>query len=183
MSKIKQRISMIFLVIISFIMSGCGVSVPKDIQPVSNFEVDKYLGQWYEIARIDNWFEEDMINVYANYSLQEDGSIKVVNRGYNSDKQAWKESIGKAYLIDEPNMAALKVSFFGPFYGGYNIVKLDDDYQVALVVGSSKKYLWILARTPCISDEIKNAYIQKAQDIGYDVSKINFNIQSSCTVK
>lgn len=183
MNTIKKRISAVFLMVVSATLAGCSVQVPKNITPINNFNSDKYLGEWYEIARLDNWFEKNMTNVSANYSLREDGGIKVVNRGYDNEKQAWQESIGKAYFIGSPDIAALKVSFFGPFYGGYNIVKIDDDYQVALIAGSSDEYLWILARTPCISDEVKDAYIQKAQDIGFDVNKLNFNIQSSCSVK
>lgn len=181
MNRIILGIKTLFLLIITFVITACGVDVPKNVVPINNFKADQYLGEWYEIARIDNRFEKNMINVTANYSLRDDDGIKVVNRGFDPDKQEWNESIGKAYFTSSPDVAALKVSFFGPFYGGYNVVKLDDDYKVALVAGSSNDYLWILARTPCISEQMKTAYVQKAQEIGYDVTKLNFNIQSSCS--
>ncbi|RKS87219.1 apolipoprotein D and lipocalin family protein [Orbus hercynius] len=155
------------------------VSVPRGIKPISHFQPEQYLGKWYEIARLDNRFEQGLINVYAHYSYRDDNGLKVINRGYNKQKDQWQESIGKAYFLDTPNIAALKVSFFGPFYGGYHVVKIDPNYQVALVVGSTNRYLWILARTPSISDKIKTEYIQMAKSLGFDISKLNFDIQTN----
>lgn len=158
---------------------GCSTSIPKGLEPVTDFQADKYLGKWYEIARIDNKFEKNMTQVTANYSLRDDGGIRVVNRGFDAIAQQWRESIGKAYFVRGEHTGALKVSFFGPFYGGYNIVKLDQDYQTVLVAGLSKEFLWILSRKPCISQEIKDAYVKKAAEIGYDTQRLNFNIQTS----
>lgn len=178
-----SKIRVIFLTFISLLISACQIKVPDDITPVNHFDAARYLGKWYEIARLDNKFEKNMVNVSANYSLRDDNGIKVVNRGFDNEKQVWQESIGRAYFLGATDVAALKVSFFGPFYGGYNVVKLDKDYQVALIAGSNKEYLWILARTPCISDELKTAYVEKAKEIGFDINKLNFNIQTSCTVQ
>lgn len=155
------------------------VNAPKGIDAISHFQPEQYLGKWYEIARLDNRFEKGLMNVYAHYSLRDDQGIKVVNRGYNPQKQRWQESTGKAYFIQTPDIAALKVSFFGPFYGGYHVVKIDPSYQVALVAGSTHHYLWILARTPSISDEVKAEYVQVAKSLGFDVAKLNFDIQAA----
>lgn len=176
--KICKLLTGLYLFFSSIALVGCSTKIPKGINPVTDFKADKYLGKWYEIARINNRFEKNMTQVTADYSLRDDGGIKVVNRGFNTVSQKWAESIGKAYFVKSPNIGALKVSFFGPFYGGYNIVKLDEDYQTVLVAGSSKEYLWILSRTPCISEEIKQAYVKKAAEIGYDTSLLNFDIQT-----
>ncbi|MEG0113024.1 MAG: lipocalin family protein, partial [Comamonas sp.] len=118
-------------------LPGCAVSVPQGVQPVSGFDASKYMGAWYELARIDHRFEKGLTQVSATYSLNADGSVTVLNRGYDPAKQAWREAQGKARFLGQADEAALKVSFFGPFYGGYNVVSLDDQYQTALVIGSS----------------------------------------------
>lgn len=159
---------------------GCSSNtIPQGIEPITGFQAEKYLGTWYEVARINNHFEKNIDQAFANYSLRDDGGMKVVNKGYNTETKQWQESIGKAYFVKSPNIGALKVSFFGPFYGGYNIVKLDNDYQTVLIAGSSKDYLWILSRTPCISEKTKKAYVEKAKTIGYDVSRLNFDVQTN----
>ena len=142
-------------------------SIPKGVKAVTNFEKEKYLGKWYEVARFDFRFERNMNNTTANYSLNENGTIKVVNRGYNYKKQKWSEAKGKAKFAGEPDVAMLKVSFFGPFYAGYNVIALDKDYQYALVSGQSLKYLWILSRTPTIPENVKLEYLKIASELGY----------------
>ncbi|HHH2121730.1 TPA: outer membrane lipoprotein Blc, partial [Yersinia enterocolitica] len=134
---------------------ACGVTPPKDVKIVDNFQLPRYLGTWYEIARLDHSFERGLDNVTANYSPRDDGGVKVINRGYNAKKQQWQESIGKAYFIGSPQQASLKVSFFGPFYGGYNVIDLDDEYQHALIAGPNREYLWILSRTPTIDNQTR----------------------------
>lgn len=176
--KLFKLLTALYASLSSIALLGCQTKIPQGIEPVMNFQANKYLGKWYEIARINNKFEKNMTQVTADYSLRDDGGIKVVNRGFNTVSQKWAESVGKAYFVKSPNIGALKVSFFGPFYGGYNIVKLDEDYQTVLVAGSSKEYLWILSRKPCISEEIKQAYVKKAAEIGYDTSLLNFDIQT-----
>ena len=152
---------------------GCKTyPVPEGAIPVSPFDKDRYLGTWYEIARFDFKFEKDLNNTTATYSLNPDGTIKVVNRGYNYVKGEWKQAIGKGKFVAEPTVARLKVSFFGPFYGGYNVVALDDEYQYALISGSSLEYLWILARTKTMPDSIKNSYVAIAEEIGFDTSQL-----------
>lgn len=154
------------------ILSGCAVSPPKGIQPISNFELNKYLGKWYEIARIDQRFERGLVRTSAEYSLNNDGTVKVTNRGFNPEKNAWKESTGKAKFLGDPTTAALKVSFFGPFYGGYNVVYLDDVYQTALVIGSDPSYFWLLSRSSTMDTGKYYDLMMKAESYGVDISKV-----------
>lgn len=153
-------------------VSGCAVSIPSGIQPVTNFDVNKYLGKWYELARIDHHFERGLSNTTAEYSLNDDGTVKVINRGYSVDKDIWKESAGKAKFLKDPKTAALKVSFFGPLYGGYNVVYLDESYQTALIIGDNVKYFWLLSRDLSISDERYDGLLKKAKGMGVDVSQV-----------
>lgn len=163
---------LLFGLLISSFLLGCSVKPPSDITPVINFELPRYLGTWYEIARIDNRFEKGLSQVSADYSLRDDGGVKVVNRGWNDKKQKWEQSIGKAYFVKSPQEGALKVSFFGPFYGGYNIIKIDEGYQTALVISDNKNYLWILSRTPKISQKKLEEYLSFAEENGFDRDRI-----------
>jgi apolipoprotein D and lipocalin family protein len=148
------------------------VSIPKGVTAVSSFEKAKYLGKWYEIARFDFRFEKGLNNTTAEYSLNSNGTIKVVNRGYDYEKKIWKESIGKAKFVGNDSIAMLKVSFFGPFYAGYNVIAIDPEYKYALVSGSSFDYLWILSREKSIPADIKSLYLEKAEKLGYKVSNL-----------
>ncbi len=173
-SNMKKFLLLIFM---GMILVSC-VTVPKDIKPVKNFELPKYLGKWYEIARIDNSFEKGLTHVTAEYSLKDDGGVKVLNKGYSSEKDEWKEAEGKAYFIEDSGTGLLKVSFFGPFYGAYVIFWLDyENYNYALVTSSSKSYLWILSRTPEINDNIKQFLMDEIESHGFDKSKIMFVVQ------
>ena len=139
---------------------------------IRGFEVNKYLGTWYEIARLDHSFERGMDKVYAEYSVREDGGLKVVNHGFDTKKQAWHEAIGKAYFVETPDVGRLKVSFFGPFYGAYTIIELDKPaYRYALVTGG-KDYLWILSRTPKMDNETKQKLIAQAKSLGFETDKL-----------
>ncbi|AOF16419.1 TPA: outer membrane lipoprotein Blc [Yersinia enterocolitica] len=151
---------------------ACGVTPPKDVKIVDNFQLPRYLGTWYEIARLDHSFERGLDNVTANYSPRDDGGVKVINRGYNAKKQQWQESIGKAYFIGSPQQASLKVSFFGPFYGGYNVIDLDDEYQHALIAGPNREYLWILSRTPTIDNQTRDRLVSVAKHYGFPVEEL-----------
>lgn len=151
---------------------ACTTTPPKGVTPVEGFNAELYLGSWYEIARLDHRFERGLDHVTATYSKRDDGGLKVINRGFNVKKQRWQESIGKAYFTGSPSRAALKVSFFGPFYGGYNVIALDNDYQHALVCGPNRNYLWILSRSPQIDNSVKEALTKKARENGFDISKL-----------
>ena len=145
---------------------------PKGVKPVSDFNASRYLGKWYEIARLENRFEKGMEQVTATYSLRSDGGITVLNRGYDPIKNRWKESEGKAYFTGAPTTAALKVSFFGPFYGGYNVIKLDKDYQHALVSGPNRDYLWILSRSTTLPETVKQDFLATARELGFPVEQL-----------
>lgn len=145
---------------------------PKGVTPVTGFDAGRYLGKWYEIARLENRFERGLERVTATYGKRTDDGISVLNRGYNPQTQKWQESEGKAYFIGDPATAALKVSFFGPFYGGYNVIRLDENYQYALVSGPNRDYLWILSRTPTIPDAVKQDYVDTARKLGFRVDQL-----------
>lgn len=153
------------------LITSCA-SIPKKAKPVQNFDLNKYLGNWYEIARFDFRFEKDLDNVMAQYSLNNKGNVNVVNSGYNFKKEKWVSAEGVAKFRGDKNSAALKVSFFGPFYSGYNVIALDEDYKYALVAGKDLKYLWILSREKSIPEDIKAEYLKIAQEVGYDTSEL-----------
>ena len=154
------------------LLGGC-VGAPEHIQPVDGFELNKYLGTWYEIARLDHSFERGLEQVTANYSLRDDGGVKVINKGFNTIKSKWKQAEGKAYFVGEPYIGQLKVSFFGPFYGGYNIIELDKtNYQYSLVCGPNLSYLWILARDPQLDKAIVDKLVAKAKSLGFATDKL-----------
>jgi apolipoprotein D and lipocalin family protein len=156
------------------LLAGC-VGVPDGVQPVDNFELARYLGTWYEIARLDHSFERGLSRVTAEYSLREDGGVRVVNRGYSEKEGKWKEAEGKAYFVDRADQGHLKVSFFGPFYGSYIVFELDcDSYQYALVSGPDKSYFWILARKPEMDKELKERLVANAAARGFDMSGLIF---------
>jgi apolipoprotein D and lipocalin family protein len=154
-------------------------SIPNGVEAVKKFDKNRYLGKWYEIARIDFKFERDLNNTTAEYSSLKNGKIRVVNRGYNYKKNEWKKAIGKAKFVHEADEAMLKVSFFGPFYAGYNVIRLDDDYNYALIAGRNFNYLWILSRTPSIPNTIKEEYLNFASKVGFDTSRLNWVVHNN----
>ncbi len=163
-----------WVVVASLVLAAC-TGVPDGIEPVEDFELDRYLGTWYEIARLDHRFERGLSNVSANYSMREDGGVAVSNRGYREEEAEWDEAEGKAYFVDGPNVGRLKVSFFGPFYGGYNVFVLDrENYDYAMVAGPDRSYLWILARTPEIDDSVRDELVSKAAEAGFDIEALIF---------
>ncbi len=164
---------------ISPMLFGC-VKIPAGITPVDDFDIDRYLGRWYEIARLDHRFERGLEQVSAEYSLLPNGGVKVVNRGFSTAEQKWKEAEGKAFFVDAPGEGHLKVSFFGPFYSSYVIFELDQqNYEYAFVSGANRSYLWLLARTPEIDESIKNDFIRRADDLGFDTSELIWVTQKS----
>jgi apolipoprotein D and lipocalin family protein len=151
-----------------FCLAGC-TGIPQGLDPVKGFDVDRYLGTWYEIGRLDHSFERGLSNVTADYSVRPDGGIDVLNRGYDRKKGAWKEAEGKAYFLGEKDVGRLKVSFFGPFYGGYNVIALDrENYSWSVVCGPDMKYFWILARQPRIDPVKLEELVAFAAGKGFD---------------
>ncbi len=171
MKKQSKIISLIVVIGIIILFNSCA-SIPQKAKPVENFEVNRYLGTWYEVARFDFRFEKDLDNTSANYTLDKKGNVIVLNSGYNFVKKKWSKADGLAKFRGDKNIAALKVSFFGPFYSGYNVIALDENYQYALIAGKNLDYLWILSRTKELPDEIKTEYLKIAEDIGYDTSRL-----------
>ena len=170
--KTKHLIPKSLAVIIGlFSFSSC-VSIPNGATAVTPFDSGKYLGKWYEIARMDFKFERNLNQTSANYSLNSDGSIKVVNRGYNYITGKWSEATGKAKFAGDTNVARLKVSFFGPFYSGYNVIALDPEYKYALIAGNNLGYMWILARTKTIPNVVKENYTKLAAGLGFNVDAL-----------
>lgn len=161
-------------IILILFFTGC-VGIPENVKPVDDFKLDRYLGTWYEIARLDHPFERGLSRVTAEYSLRDDGGVRVVNRGYSAEENKWKQAEGKAYFVRGSDQGYLKVSFFGPFYGSYVVFELDHEhYQYALVCGPDTSYLWILARTPELRKDIVDDLLAKAASAGFDTSGMIF---------
>lgn len=153
-------------------LAGC-TSLPEDIEPVTGFDSDRYLGTWYEIARLDHSFERGLTNVRAEYSRNNDGSIKVINRGYNAEDENWEEADGRAVFVEDENTGHLKVSFFGPFYASYVVFELDkEEYSFAYVTGYNRDYLWFLSRTPEVSEEALESFRERATEEGFDLEAL-----------
>ncbi|GAB6277167.1 outer membrane lipoprotein (lipocalin) [uncultured spirochete] len=168
----KRTLGFVMTLIIGMAFFSSCATIPNGANVVDHFEKEKYLGKWYEIARFDFSFEKNLNNTTAEYSIRKDGKIDVKNRGYNYVTKKWQEANGKARFRGDDTLAALEVSFFGPFYAAYNVIALDKDYQYALIAGSNLNYLWILSRTKTIPDEVRNEYLMIAKSAGYDVSKL-----------
>ena len=157
---------------LSFFISAC-TGLPENVTPVDDFELNRYLGKWYEIARLDHRFERGLSKVTADYTLMDNGDVKVINRGFSSDDNTWKEIEGKARFVGDETMGHLKVSFFGPFYSSYVVFELDrDNYQYAFVAGYNKSYLWLLSRTPEVSDELVDRFVKRAGELGFDTDEL-----------
>ncbi len=161
------------MVCVLALISGC-TAAPQGVRPVEGFELQRYLGKWYEIARLDHSFERGLSDVTAQYSLREDGGVRVLNRGFNAKKKEWKSAEGKAFFVTEPDVAHLRVSFFGPFYGAYVVVELDPDYRYALVSGPDRGYLWILSRTPDLSQSVIDRLVARAAALDFPVEELIF---------
>ena len=169
-----KHTKIILLVVIAFFITAC-TGKPDGMVAVKNFELDRYLGKWYEIARLDHSFERGLDNITAVYSLRDDGGVEVINSGYSIEDNEWRQAEGKAYFVDDTNSGHLKVSFFGPFYGSYIIFEMDmKDYQHAFISGPSTSYLWLLSRTPQVSPEIIDQFKKRAAEFGFDTSKLIF---------
>lgn len=165
-----NKISLIFF---SILLSAC-TGLPHTVQPVTNFNLEKYLGTWYEIARLDHSFERGLNNISATYSMRDDGGVKVLNRGFSIDKNEWSQAEGRGYFMGADNIGHLKVSFFGPFYGSYAIFELDNNYEYAFISGNNYDYLWLLARTPVVDDVVIETFKEKAKNLGFNTSELIF---------
>ena len=166
--------SIVVCILLCLGLSGC-VSIPDRIEPVQGVQLNRYLGKWYEIARLDHSFERGLNDVTAEYSLREDGGVKVINRGFSSAENQWKQAEGRAYFVRDPTEGYLKVSFFGPFYGAYIIFGLDqENYQYAFITSHDKSYLWLLSRTPTVPDELISPFINVSNSLGFKTDQLVF---------
>ncbi len=159
----------------------CGVSLfgcsacrsTIDTTTVPEFDLNLFMGKWYEIARFDHFFERDLVGCTADYSILPDNTIQVVNSGYKKDFNGkFKQSVGKARRSDNTIPGKLEVSFFLWFYSDYNVLYLSPDYNYVLIGGSSNKYLWILSRTPQMEQDAINTVLAVAKERGYDTDKL-----------
>lgn len=163
-----------FMALLAVLALGGCTGVPEGVVPVEGFRLDRYLGIWHEIARQDHAFERGLTSITATYSPRDDGGIDVLNRGWDPERGTWRQALGRAYFIGNPDTASLKVSFFGPFYGGYHVFALDPDYGWALVSGPSREYFWILARTPELPPALLSRLLERARRAGFDTDSLIF---------
>jgi apolipoprotein D and lipocalin family protein len=161
----------VLVLLAAVLLTGC-VTVPDGIEPVRGFDAERYLGTWYEIARLDHGFERGLTHVQAEYGRREDGGIAVTNRGWEADDGTWDEANGRAYFVEDAETGYLKVSFFGPFYGAYVVFALDPDYRWALVTGPNRNYLWLLARDPLLDPALRDAILERAEAAGFDLDEL-----------
>lgn len=166
----KHLIKKSLCYISTLLLCGCHSDSTGDIPAVDNFNAGKYMGDWYEIARLPNYFEKDLQCVTANYTLLPSGRIMVRNCGVKDNIR--RCITGEAKLRGEADKGELLVSFQWPFYGAYRIIYLNDDYSVAMVTGSRKKYFWILSRTPKLPVGELEKLIHWAKTHGYETEKL-----------
>lgn len=175
----SKRIVILVWLSLSLLLGGC-LGMPEGVEPVEDFDRDAYLGTWYEIARLDHSFERGLSRVSAEYSLRDDGGLRVINRGYDAASGEWQSAEGRAYFVDSPQRGHLKVSFFGPFYSSYVVFELDhEDYQYAFVSGYNREYLWLLARTPEVPTELIQSFRNRARQFGFAVDELIYPEQPS----
>lgn len=169
---LRMSLLALFSLVLIFVSACASTKPPAGVVPVSPFDIGRYEGRWYELARLDHAFERGMTDVSATYTRDTDGTVKVQNRGFDQANGRWKEAIGKARFTGSPDVASLKVSFFGPFYGGYHVAAMDPDYQWALVLGPDTGYCWILARRKHLDDAQMKQIVERAQALGVDTSSL-----------
>ncbi len=168
-------------ILLLLLASGCSVAPPEGVAPVTGFQLPRYLGTWYEVARLDHRFERGLEAVTAEYAMRDGGGVTVTNRGWNTADGEWDEARGKAFFTGTPDTASLKVSFFGPFYGGYHVLALDEsaaDYRYSMISGPDRGYLWILSRTPELDPDTLEALVEQARGLGFSVDGLIFVDQS-----
>ena len=166
-----NAIRLLLVSVSALLLSAC-VQVPENVEPVTGFDAERYLGTWYEIARLDHRFERNMEQVTATYSWREDGGVRVLNRGFDTEKAEWEDAEGRAYFVEDKATGFLKVSFFGPFFGSYIVFGLDDDYQHAFISGPDTSYLWLLSREPRVDDGVKQEFLAQAAAAGFPVEDL-----------
>ncbi|RLQ22463.1 lipocalin [Seongchinamella sediminis] len=153
------------------LLTGC-TGLPDGIAPVSDFEADAYMGRWYEIARLDHSFERGQSNITADYALQDDGTVSVLNRGFDDAEDEWRQASAVARFAGAADVGHLEVSFFQPIYASYVIFALAGDGSYAYVTGHKRDYLWLLARSPRVGEDVKRDFVQRVSDLGFDTREL-----------
>ena len=170
--KASPKQALFILLLLTALVSGC-TGIPQGVEPVRPFDVQRYKGEWFEIMRLDHSFERGLTNVTATYTLRDDGSVGVLNKGFDRKNCRWKEADGRAVFQGDRDTASLAVTFFWPFAGGYHVFALDQqDYGWALISGPSRSYLWILARRRDLSADIRNRLVDRARGLGFPVDDL-----------
>ena len=169
---IRRTRRLFFAALALLTLGAWSTSPPAGLSAVEPFDLERYLGKWYEIARLDHRFERGMSDVSATYTLRADGSVEVLNRGYDRARQDWRQATGHALFTGSSARGSLKVSFFGPFYGGYHVVALDPAYRWALIVGPDRDYFWILARDRTLSPGLRAQLVEKTRALGIDIDQL-----------
>ncbi|WP_347989438.1 lipocalin family protein [Methylomonas sp. AM2-LC] len=166
------------LIFCTCLLTAC-TGIPNGIKPVTGFELNRYLGTWYEIARLDHRFERGLTDIRAEYSLNADGTVKVLNSGFNAEAGERQTAEGKAHFVSTADIGQLEVSFFEPFYGAYNIIALDaDHYQYVMICGPDREYLWILARKPILAVSILQELLATANEYGFATDQLIFDVHN-----
>ncbi len=148
--------------------------IPEGAVAVQPFDKYRYLGKWYEIARLPNRIEKNIRHVTEDYSLNDDGSIRVVTKGYNIKKNEWIDASGTIKFVGDEDVAMLKVSYFGPFYASYNVLDIDATYNYALVSSNDLEHLWILSRQMSMPDDVRARFLNIAKSIGFETEKLEW---------
>ncbi len=153
-------------------LTGCNTGSTQDIPPVTPFNVKAFMGEWYEIARITHYFEKDIYQAKAQYTLREDGNFDIINSGIKAGKTVSAKAIGK--IKESPDEGWFRVSFFRPFWSDYKVIAIADDYSSALVVGATTEYVWILSRTPLLQPETLELYKNILKTRDFPIEKLEF---------
>ncbi|WP_047045757.1 lipocalin family protein [Vibrio mexicanus] len=172
-----RKVQRLFICLLALVaLSGC-IGTPETVRPVDDFYLPAYLGKWYEVARLDHSFERGLTHVTAEYSELDDGSVQVINRGWDEEEQAWQEAVGNAKFVEQTDIGHLKVSFWGPFYSSYVVFYLEEDYSAALVTGYNTDYFWILSRAQTLPDYKMKKYLRIAKQAGINTDELIFPYQ------
>lgn len=164
------------LLVLSLFLATACTGIPDGVKPVTGFELSRYLGKWHEIARLDHRFERGLTDITAEYSLRDGGGVRVLNSGYNIENRERETAEGKAYFVDKPDVGQLEVSFFGPFYGAYNIIELDKvGYRYVMIAGPTRDYLWILAREPRLDPVVLKGLVARAKTLGFPTDALIYS--------
>jgi len=175
-----MKIGLVFLAVV--LCAGMATAKEPELTVVDSVELDRYLGTWYEIASYPAWFQKNCTAVSAQYSLRDDGLIKVVNSCHKGSLDGkLKRSKGRAKVVDTDTNAKLKVSFFGPYWGDYWVIDLDPDYQWAVVGEPKRKYLWILSRNRSMDDQLYERIRAGLTNKGYDPDGLQLTLQPDAT--